>query len=68
MKHKTKFKNFGNIGYRLPVREWPIYRYRPQKVIPVDLYYTSLLSKNANISVYFFTYELFPFSCELIQL
>jgi len=33
MKQKTRFKNFGNIGYqyRLSVHEWPIYQYRPQK-------------------------------------
>jgi len=26
MKQKTRFKTFGNIGYRLLVCEWPIYR------------------------------------------
>ena len=33
MKQKTRFNNFGNIGYRyrLSVHEWPIYRYRPPK-------------------------------------
>jgi len=31
MKQKTRFKNFGNIGYRPSAHEWPIYRYRPQK-------------------------------------
>jgi len=31
MKQKTRFKNFGNIDYRLSVHEWPMYRYRPQK-------------------------------------
>jgi len=32
MKQKTKFKNFGNISYRLSVHEWPIYWYRPHKI------------------------------------
>jgi len=29
MKQKTRYKNFGNIGYRnwLSIHEWPIYRY-----------------------------------------
>jgi len=36
MKQKTRFKNFGNIGYRLLVHEWPIYRYQPQTGILVD--------------------------------
>jgi len=32
MKQKSRFKNFGNIGYRyrLSVHKWPMYRYRPQ--------------------------------------
>jgi len=32
MKQKTRFKNFGNIGYqyRLLVHEWLMYQYRPQ--------------------------------------
>jgi len=31
MKQKTRFKNFGNIGYWLSIHEWSIHRYRPQK-------------------------------------
>jgi len=33
MKQKTRFKNFGNVGYWywLLVHEWLIYRYWPKK-------------------------------------
>jgi len=44
MKQKTRFKNFGNIGYRywLSVHEWPIYQYRPHKShISQSLFFTT---------------------------
>jgi len=44
MKQKTRYKNFGNNQYRLLVHEWPLYRYRPQKAISVELW--SKIQKN----------------------
>jgi len=59
MKQKTRFKNFGNIGYqyRLLAHEWPI-SISPKKAISVDLYtrycwcfHTSLYVESFGISI-----------------
>jgi len=52
-KQKTRFKNFGNIGYRyrLSVHGWLMYQYRPQKS-HVDQYL--ILNTNFQTSSDFF--------------